>query len=164
MVCLLTADHSTPQRALSRQIVAGRPGECKKIILWPFLTGILTLKTVLQGAPEHAPTPSAPRPARLRQSNARLDLCFPLTWVLFFFFLHLGEILVNFRSWNFGSAICSSLTHASCNIAVRWLYLYKCVHCSVVVGLHATAEMNEHDCPAIVSIFCGLSGLKTKIL
>jgi len=25
-----TADHNTPQRALSRQIVAGRPGECKK--------------------------------------------------------------------------------------------------------------------------------------
>jgi len=49
-----TADHNAPQRmpTLSRQIVAGCPGECKKIILRPFLTSILTLKTVLQSAPE----------------------------------------------------------------------------------------------------------------
>jgi len=38
-----------------------------------------------------------------------------VTWVLFFY-LYLGEILVNFRSWNFVSAICLSWTHASCNI------------------------------------------------
>ena len=49
---VLTADHNTPQRGLSRQILAGCPGECKKITLRPFLVGILTLKTVLQGAPE----------------------------------------------------------------------------------------------------------------
>jgi len=42
-----TADHNTPQRALSCQIVAGRPSECKKLILRPFLAGVLTLKTVL---------------------------------------------------------------------------------------------------------------------
>ena len=35
------------QRGLSRQILAGCPGECKKITLRPFLVGILTLKTVL---------------------------------------------------------------------------------------------------------------------
>ena len=71
------------QRALSRQIVAGRPGECKKIILRPFLAGILTLKTVLQSAPEHAifiqkiekkfthsiGAYTAPRPVRLRRST-----------------------------------------------------------------------------------------------
>jgi len=47
------ADLNTPQRALSRQTVAGRPAECKQLIFWPFLVGILTLKTVLQSAPEH---------------------------------------------------------------------------------------------------------------
>jgi len=35
--------------ALSRQIVVGSPGECKKIILRSFLAGILTLKN---SAPE----------------------------------------------------------------------------------------------------------------
>jgi len=49
-----TADHNTPQRVLSRQIVAGRSGECKKIILRPFLAHVLTLKTVLQSAPQHS--------------------------------------------------------------------------------------------------------------
>jgi len=49
-----TADHNTPQRAWSLQIVAGHPGECKKVTLRPFLAGILTLKTVLQSAPGHA--------------------------------------------------------------------------------------------------------------
>ena len=39
-----TADHNTPQRALSRQIVAGRPGECRKLIMRLFLAGIMTLK------------------------------------------------------------------------------------------------------------------------
>jgi len=48
------ADLNTPQRALmSRQTVAGRPAECKQLIFWPFLVGILTLQTVLQSAPEH---------------------------------------------------------------------------------------------------------------
>ena len=49
-----TADHNTPQRASSRQFVAGHPGECKKLTLRPFLAGILTLKTVLQIAQERA--------------------------------------------------------------------------------------------------------------
>jgi len=50
-----TADHNKPQPVLSRQIVAGRPCECKKIILRPFLVGILTLKNkLLQSAPEHS--------------------------------------------------------------------------------------------------------------
>jgi len=49
-----TADHNTPQCAWSLQIVAGHPGECKKVTLRPFLAGILTLKTVPQSAPGHA--------------------------------------------------------------------------------------------------------------
>jgi len=36
------------QRALSRQIVAGRPGVCRKLIKRPFVVGIITLKTELQ--------------------------------------------------------------------------------------------------------------------
>jgi len=36
------------QRALSRQIVAGRPGVCRKLIKRPFVAGIITLKTELQ--------------------------------------------------------------------------------------------------------------------
>jgi len=40
---------------LSRQIVAGRPDECNlKLILRPFLAGILALKTMLKSASEHA--------------------------------------------------------------------------------------------------------------
>jgi len=43
------------QRVLSRQIVAGRPDECNlKLILRPFLAGILALKTMLKSASEHA--------------------------------------------------------------------------------------------------------------
>ena len=49
---MLIADHNTSQHASSRQIVAGCPGECKKLILRPFPAGILTLKTVIQTAPE----------------------------------------------------------------------------------------------------------------
>jgi len=48
-----TADHNTPQRALSRQIVAGCPGECKKIILRHFPTHF-NFKVLLQNAPEYA--------------------------------------------------------------------------------------------------------------
>jgi len=77
-----TADHNTPQRAWSLQIVAGHPGECKKLTLRLFLAGILTLKTVLQSAPEHAifiqretippaPTSSAPMVPPLRTFGAR---------------------------------------------------------------------------------------------
>jgi len=43
-----TADHNTPQRALSHRIVSGRPSECKK----NQFCSILTSKTVLQSAPE----------------------------------------------------------------------------------------------------------------
>ena len=46
-----TAHHNTPQRALSRRTVAGRPGKCKKKFA-TFLAGILTVKTVPQSAPE----------------------------------------------------------------------------------------------------------------
>ena len=39
--------------SLYKQIVAGCPSECKTLILRPFLASILTLKTVIQSAPEH---------------------------------------------------------------------------------------------------------------
>ena len=46
------AHHNTPQRALSRRTVAGRPGKCKKKNFETFLADILTVKTVPQSAPE----------------------------------------------------------------------------------------------------------------
>jgi len=39
---------NTPQRALSRQIVAGVPVNAEQLITRPFVAGIITLKTVLQ--------------------------------------------------------------------------------------------------------------------
>jgi len=47
-----TAHHNTPQRALSRRTVAGRPGKCKKKDFETFLADILTVKTVPQSSPE----------------------------------------------------------------------------------------------------------------
>ena len=49
---LPTAHHNTPQRALSRRTVAGRPGICKKKNFETFLADILTVKTVPQSSPE----------------------------------------------------------------------------------------------------------------
>ena len=42
------ADHNTPQRALSLQIVAGVPVNAEQLITRHFVAEIITLKTVLQ--------------------------------------------------------------------------------------------------------------------